>query len=95
MTKEREAESCVAADAIQAGFGDCLNLSDRVATQVGKLAGFEIAKDLLGRIELRRVARQAFDGQPRALVAIQSSMRRLRWAGRPSHSNTILRPGSS
>jgi hypothetical protein len=44
--KEREPESCVAADAIQAGFGDCLNLSDRVATQVGKLGGFEIAKDL-------------------------------------------------
>ncbi len=63
MTKEREAESCVAADAIQAVFGACLDLSDGIATQVGELAGFEVAKDLLGRIELRRVARQAFDGQ--------------------------------
>jgi hypothetical protein len=45
-----------------------VSATDRVATQVRKLSGFEIAKDLLGRIELRRVDRQAFDGQPRALV---------------------------
>jgi hypothetical protein len=61
VTQKSEAEFGVGADAIQAVFGDRLNLSDCVTAEVGKLDGLEIAKDLLGWIELRRVARQAFN----------------------------------
>jgi hypothetical protein len=68
VAQESEAELCVAADTVQAVLGDRLDVSDRGATQVGKLCGFEIAEYLLGWIELRRVGRQAFDRQPRAVV---------------------------
>ena len=61
MPQECEAQLGVAADAVQAVFGEGLDFTDRIATQVGKLGRFEIAKCLLGWIEFRRVGRQAFD----------------------------------
>jgi hypothetical protein len=68
VTQKGEAEFGVGADAIETVFGDGRNLIDGVTAEVGKLTGLEVAEYLLGRIELRRVARQAFYRQPRALV---------------------------
>ena len=61
MTEKGEAELDFAADAVQAVFGDCLDLSHGVTTQVGKLGGFEVSEYLLSWIRLWCVARQAFD----------------------------------
>jgi hypothetical protein len=64
VAQEREAKLGVAADAMQAVFGDRGNLTDCVGAQVCELRGLEIPKDLFGGIELRRVAREALYAEP-------------------------------
>jgi hypothetical protein len=44
MAQKSEAEFGIGADAVQAVFGDCLNLLDCVTAEVGKLDGFRLPK---------------------------------------------------
>jgi hypothetical protein len=49
----------VAADAIQAVFGNHGDVIDVVATEIGRLAGFQVAPDLLSWIDDRRTCHAA------------------------------------
>src|SRR5207249_3987694 len=44
-----------------------LDLAEVVRAEVGQFAPLDVAPHEFGRIEVRRVARQALDGEPRAL----------------------------
>src|SRR6266849_7866986 len=71
VTEKSEAQRSVTADAIQTVFGQIGNFFDCVRAQVCELAGLDVAPDLLGRVEVRRVAWQCLDAQPIALAGDQ------------------------
>jgi hypothetical protein len=64
MTEERQAECGVAADAVQAGFGNSGHVVDGVAAEIRKVLSLEAVSDLLDRVEVRRIAGQAFNPEP-------------------------------
>lgn len=69
MAEKREGQGGRTPDAAKASPQLMLDLSEIVRAEVGKLTSLHVPPDELGRVEIRRVAGQAFDGQPRALSA--------------------------
>ena len=57
----------IGADSLEAGVGVGGGLTDRVGTEVGELAGLEIAPHRLDRIEVVAVGGQPFDDEPVSL----------------------------
>ncbi len=69
MPEKRERERGRAPDAAKAGPKLVLDLVKIVGAEVGELAALDVAPHELGRVEIRRVAGQALDREPRALSA--------------------------
>lgn len=69
MAEKRERQRGRATDATKAGTKLVLDPVEIVGTEVGELAALDVAPDELGRVELRRVAGQALDREPRAVSA--------------------------
>ena len=67
MTEERERQRGRPSNASQASADRPLDLAKVVRAEVGKFPPLDVAPHEFRRIEIRRVARQAFDGEPRAL----------------------------
>jgi hypothetical protein len=72
VTKERETEVGIGADAIQAMFCGIGDLIDSVTAQVGEFLQFEVAPCLLEWIEVRCVARELLNRQPITMAGVQS-----------------------
>lgn len=69
MPEKRERQGGRASDAAKATPKLTLDLIEIIRTEVGEFTPLDVAPDELRRVEIRRVARQAFDGEPRALGA--------------------------
>ena len=67
MTEERERQGGRPSNAPQARADRPLYLAEVVRAEVGQFAPLDVAPHEFRRIEIRRVARQALDGEPRAL----------------------------
>jgi hypothetical protein len=69
MSEKRERQRGRAADATKAGTKFMLDLVEIVGAEVGELAALGVAPHEFGRVQIRGVAGQALDGEPRALSA--------------------------
>src|SRR3989442_2010069 len=67
VPQEGDGQRRSAADAGKPGSKRPAQREDGGRTEVGEFAALEVAPDLLDGVQLRRVARQSFDRQPRAL----------------------------
>jgi hypothetical protein len=67
MAEKREGQGARATDAMQAGPQLVLDLAEVIRAEVGQFGALDVPPDEFGRIELRRVAGQALDREPRAL----------------------------
>jgi hypothetical protein len=67
MAEKRERQRGCSSNAPEARADRPLNLAEVVRAEVGQFAPLDVAPHEFGRIEIGRVARQALDGEPRAL----------------------------
>ena len=67
MAEERERQRGRPSNTPQASTDRPFHLTEVLRAEVGKFAPLDVAPHEFGRIEIRRVARQALDGEPRAL----------------------------
>src|SRR2546425_11953484 len=67
MAEKRERQRGCSANAPEAPADRPLDLTEVVGAKVGQFAPLDVAPHEFGRIEVGRVARQALDGEPRAL----------------------------
>ncbi len=68
MLEEREGQRRRAPNAPHAGAQRPLDLTEMVAAEVGELLAFDVAPHQFDRVEVGRVPRQPFDGEPVALA---------------------------
>src|SRR2546422_5894724 len=67
MAEKRERQRGCSANAPEAPADRPLDLTEVVGTEIGQFPPFDVAPYEFGRVEVGRVARQALDGEPRAL----------------------------
>src|SRR5205807_6868935 len=67
MAEKRERQGGGSSNAPEAGADRSLYLTEVVCAEIGQFPPFDVAPYEFGRIEIGRVAGQAFNGQPRAL----------------------------
>jgi hypothetical protein len=67
MAEKRERQCGCSSNAPEAGADRSLYLTEVVCAEIGQFLPFDVAPYEFGRIEIGRVAGQAFHGQPRAL----------------------------
>src|SRR4026209_1192348 len=64
MSKEAEGQGGIVATAREAALRRPAQRQNLGWTQVGEIAPFDVAPDLLDQVELERIGRQAFDLKP-------------------------------
>ncbi len=92
MPEKREGQCGGAADATKAGTKLVLDLGEIIRAEVGEFAALDVAPHELGRVEVRRVARQALDREPGALTA-QVRLHRgalMRWQAIPDQDDSAM-----
>src|SRR6059036_2511916 len=90
MAEKRERQGGCSSNAPEAGADRSLYLTEVVCAEIGQFPPFDVAPYEFGRIEIGRVAGQAFNGQPRAL---RLQVRRhgaalMRWQAIPDEDET-------